>query len=140
MEVQLKKTKITSNIVKQSLSGGYGLMLDNSNYDILGWCLHDKRRKVLMYNRLSNQVVTLPYIQNTLPPNISMEREGVQRDDGNGGWIFPYVYKIKVYFIDARYGMTLVEQINESDEQMNDKLTKIRQFILAVNKAGQIYL
>jgi len=58
MEVQLKKTKITSNIVKQSLSGNYGLMLNNSNYDILGWCLHDKRRKVLMYNRLSNQVVT----------------------------------------------------------------------------------
>jgi len=140
MEVQLKKTKITSNIVKQSLSGNYGLMLNNSNYDILGWCLHDKRRKVLMYNRLSNQVVTLPYVQNTLPPNISMERESVQRDDGKGGWIFPHVYKIKVFFTDARWYETLVEQVDESDEQMNDKLIKIQQFVLAVNKAGQIYV
>jgi len=70
-----------------------------------------------------------------------MEREGVQRDDGKGGWVFLHVYKIKVNFIDiGRSNITLVEQVDESDEQMNDKLIKIQQFILAVNKAGQIYL
>jgi len=69
-----------------------------------------------------------------------MERESVQRDDGKGGWIFPHVYKIKVFFTDARWYETLVEQVDESDEQMNDKLIKIQQFVLAVNKAGQIYV
>ena len=39
MTVELKKTKITSGIVKQSLRGSDYLMYNQDGYNVLGWCM-----------------------------------------------------------------------------------------------------
>lgn len=139
MEVELKKTKITKSIVEQSLSGSYNLMHQNHNYDILGWCLIKKIRKVLLYNRLTNQILTLPYVK-FFGDDIKIEEKGEQRSDGNGGWIYPNIKKIRIYFCDLSACTYISQDENQTFEDMENIFTKVKDFYKQVNQKGQIYL
>lgn len=141
MEVELKKTKITKSIVEQSLSGNYSILYNWTNYDILGWCSTKSGkytvRKVLLYDRIRNSVVKWQY---TSPSKITMIEESVQRDDKNGGYIFPVLKKIKIPYEDLNNTLTLEQAEDETYEDMEQKLKKIKEFYNIVNQKGQIYL
>jgi len=139
MEVELKKTKITKSIVDQSLSGGYNLIYHNLHFDILGWCLIKNIRKVLLYNRLTNQIFTLPYAK-FFGDDIRIEDAQEQRSDGKGGWVFPTIKKVKIYCCDLHNTITFSQDVSQTFEDMENIFTKVKDFYKQVNQKGQIYL
>jgi hypothetical protein len=51
MEVILKKAKITSSILNQTIYARPQLM---GNWDVIGWCIHKERRYIIFYDKESN--------------------------------------------------------------------------------------
>ena len=47
MEVILKKTKITTSILKQTLRS---TEIELGVADVLGWCIYDKQKYIVLYN------------------------------------------------------------------------------------------
>lgn len=143
MIVELKRTKVTKSIVDQSLMGRYRLFYDwETFYDVLGWCMiksgKSYLRYVLLYYRIDNRIIKLPFI--LLDKDIELYKEGVQRGDGKNGYTFPIVYKLKVRWANFNNSQLLVEQTDETDEQMEALFLKVKQFKKLVEQKGQIYL
>ncbi|QTV05366.1 hypothetical protein [Faecalibacter bovis] len=55
VEVILKKTKISSTILKQTIKTTYSLS-KNKNYEILGWCLYNNIKTAVFYNKNDNTI------------------------------------------------------------------------------------
>lgn len=141
MIVELKKTKITKSIVQQSLLGSYSLFYNWEGYDVLGWCLVKTKHNIrwtLLYKRISNQIIILPYISNH--KKLEIIEKTVQKQNPEGGYSFPLILFIKVYCNDLNSTITILEQTTETNEQMNEKFNKCKEFLTIVNQKGQIYL
>ena len=140
MEVILKKTKITKSIVNQSLTGSYSLFLSWNNYDILGWCLMDgkyKVRYILLYNRVKQTVVKLPYINNN-DYEITSRNEQLE-GESRGCYRFPIVYRLQASFSDFNGRYTSLIWSEEEKEVVEAKQV-LTDFLREVNQKGQIYL
>lgn len=139
MNIELKKYKITSSIINQTLIGNYRLYYKNSDYDILGWCLFKKLRYAILYNRKSTQLLKLPYINNCV--DLTFKKEGVQLSNNNGGYRFPYLYRLKAYATDFKNSFPIYSQTEEeSDEYAESIFNDVKSFVLKVNQIGQFYL
>jgi len=57
MEIILRKTKLSNNIVKQLMFANLAQM---ESYEPIGWVYHDKRKKVILYNLKSNSIAVIP--------------------------------------------------------------------------------
>lgn len=142
MTVELKKTKITTSIVNQSLLGNYSLFYNCEGYDMLGWCLIKAKKGYVRYNilyrRATNQIIKLPYILKD--SHIELIKESVQRSDNNGGYIYPTVYKLKIHWYDFNNTQAIKEQFEETDEYMEELFKKVKGFRFITEQKGQIYL
>lgn len=143
MEVILKKTKITKSIIDQSLRGSYGLHYSWEGYDILGW-VGIKRAKeyyrwTLLYKRNTQQIIKIPYIDSKT--RVESFREGTQLSDGNKGWIYPSIKKIRISYPD-KFSSWVNQQDYpvETNEEMDEKFENLKKHILEVNQKGQIYI
>lgn len=143
MKVELKRTNITTSIVKQSLMGSYSLYYNWKGYDILGWCKFvgkSSLRYILLYKEKSNQIIKLPFVVNP-KDHISLYKEGVQKQAPDGvGWVFPHLYHIKLYWSDFRNQSVIKQQNEESDEEIERMFENIKIFLAEVYEKGQIYL
>jgi len=141
MEVILKKTKITKGIVEQSLLGSYTLIYSYHAYDLLGWCVYKNKRYFLLYHRDSKQISKLPYISQT---SNHIEKTFESKQFINPNNTNDYIWKssicIKVYFQDHAYTFNYQQDLNESDEHVEDVYTNIKNLVKQIHIAGQIYL
>ena len=144
MIIELKKTKITKSIVDQSLHGKSNLFYKwENNYDILGWCMIKVKRGYIRYNllyhRVDNQIIKLPYIISETR-DIELYKESVQRPLKDGGYEYPYVYKLKLRWVDFNNSQIILEQTTETDEKMQELFQKVKDFKHIIEQKGQIYL
>lgn len=141
MEVLIRKTKITKSIVKQSLQANLEIFKNLNNYDVLGWCLVDNRKIVLIYDRLTQQILTYRYTPFSTGKYQYLKREGVQREDKiNGGWIFPEVLFLYIEFTELNSHFKIEQKEGVTDEDMKLMLQKAQEFARTIARAGQIYL
>jgi hypothetical protein len=138
MEVELKKSKITKSIVDQSLIGSYSIFYNQEGYDVLGWCFIKNLRYVLLYKRLTNQIIKLPYVVHI--SDIKFYKERTQKGSSDGGYTFPEIYYLKAYCSDFRNTIPILIQNTETDEQMETYHKNVTMFVTLVNLKGQIYL
>lgn len=140
MEVILRKTKITKSIVAQALQGRDELYTNNFNYDILGWCLITGKRNerwILLYDRIKNTLVRLPYAQK-LSESEEVKSRNEQTDDGQGGYIYPQVFRLYTYLIDQH--RTYQIAVSKEENEITSKKEKLHEFLTTVNEKGQIYV
>lgn len=144
MIVELRKTKITKSIVDQSLLGHPSVYYNYDKYDILGWCVvvkaKSKLRYILLYHREEKVIVKVRSILSYIK-DIELYQESVQRMSPDKiGYIYPTVYKIKVYWADFNNAQVIKEQNDESDEDMIELFNKIKQLVIKTEQLGQIYI
>lgn len=140
MEVVLKKTKITKSIVTQALQGNDNLYFGEYTYDILGWCvLNGKRneRWILLYDRVKNTLVRLPYAQK-LSESDEIRSRNEQLDDKQGGYIYPQVFRLHTYLIDQHKPYQIYR--SEDEVEILAKKEKLHEFLRIVNQKGQIFI
>lgn len=141
MEVLLKKTKITKSIINQSLSAPIDAFLRTDfYYDVLGWCMHNGKRIVLLYEKDTNQVRTYFYTPSFGKKYQFLEKAIVQRPDINGGWVFPEVYILKILSEDGRQIYKHEQGEKETDEDMKKMEEKAMKHASKVSQSGQIYI
>jgi hypothetical protein len=139
MNLELKKYKITSSIINQTLLGSYKLFYNSQGYDILGWCLVKKLRYYVLQNRETKQLLKLPYVENNR--DLTFKKVGVQIPDEDGGYRFPYLYLLKAHAKDFRNTFLVYHQSEtESDEYAEGVFNKTKDFIFKANQIGQFYL
>lgn len=139
MEVILKKTKITKSIVNQALRGSNSLYLNHFNYDILGWCLLNGKRDVrwvLIYNRLNNTLIRVPYVERLKDDEITSKN--VQTTDRNGGYTYPLTYFLSVYFKDESRIVAIFS--DEDKNKVVEEQNKLIEFTNEVRIKGQIFI
>jgi hypothetical protein len=141
MEVQLKKTKITKSIIKQSLPTSL-LVFRNLNFmDVLGWCLLDGKKITLLYNWATNQVMTARYTPFFGSKYQFLKKESVQRPNTEiGGWDYPEVLVLYIEDEDGERILRLEQDENMSDEDMKKLLEQARDYARKIAQAGQIYI
>jgi len=143
MLVELKKVKITKSVVDQSLLGSSYLYFGHPNYNILGWCVTRRKgsmlRYILLYDKLANTVVRLRHVVSV--KDIMMEKTNFQEPVVGGGYTYTTRYVIKVHCQDFNNTHIIRTQSpHESDKVMEEAFVHLRDFIKAVNSAGQIYI
>lgn len=62
MEVILKKTKITTSILKQTLRS---TEIELGVADVLGWCIYDKQKYIVLYNSATKTLSKFPMFKDT---------------------------------------------------------------------------
>ena len=141
MEVLLKRTKITKSIINQSLPAPTDAFLRTDfHYDVLGWCMYNGKKIVLLYERTTCQVRTYFHTPSFGKKWQFLERANVQRSDSNGGWVFPEVYVLNILAEDGRTAYKHEQGETESDEKMKEMEEKAMKYALRVAQAGQIYI
>jgi hypothetical protein len=141
MEVLLKKTKITKSIINQSLPAPIDAFLRTDfHYDVLGWCMYNGKKIVLLYERATNQVRTYFYTPSFGKKYQFLERARVQRPDVNGGWVFPEVYILNILAEGERPAYRHEQKESETDEKMKEMEEKAMKYAVRVAQAGQIYI
>jgi hypothetical protein len=141
MEVLLKKTKITKSIINQSLPAPIDAFLRTDfHYDVLGWCMYNDKKIVLLYEKDTNQVRTYFYTPSFGKKYQFLERANVQRPEINGGWVFPEVYVLNILAEDGRTAYKHEQKESETDEKMKELEEKAMKYAVRVAQAGQIYI
>lgn len=141
MEVQLKKTKITKSIIKQSLPASLTVFRNLNSIDVLGWCLLDGKKIVLLYNTITNQVMTARYTPFFGSKYQYLKKESVQRPNTEaGGWDYPEVYVLYIDGEDGERVLRLEQNENMSDGDMEKILEEARDYARKIAQAGQIYI
>jgi len=138
MKIKLKKYKITTSIINQTLRGNYRLYYDYKGYDILGWCSVKNLRYFVLQNKESKQLLKLFYIR--YKEDLTFEKKRIQLPDGNS-WKFVELYNLEGYatnFLNIFNVYTQKEE--ESDEFAFEIYEKVKLFILKANQIGQFYL
>lgn len=139
MIVELKKTKITKSIVMQSLRAKDERYYSHFNYNVLGWCLISGKRPerlILLYDRIKNNILTLPYINKLSEGEITSR--GEQRGDGKGGYIVPTVYRLNIYLPDLHKNKCILW--SDDEKEVITKKDEFHKFLREVEIKGQIYL
>lgn len=140
MEVILKKTKITKSIINQSLPAPIDAFLRTDfHYDVLGWCMYNDKKIVLLYEKATNQVRTYFYTPSFGKKYQFLERARVQRPEG-GGWVFPEVYILNILAEGERIAYRHEQKESETDEKMKEMEEKAMKYAVRVAQAGQIYI
>ncbi len=141
MEVHLKKTKITKSIIKQSLPASLTVFRNLNSIHVLGWCLLDGKKIVLLYNVITNQVMTARYTPFFGSKYQFLKKESVQRPNSEiGGWDFP---EVNVLYIEDEEGNQVLrweQSENMSDEDMKKILEQAKDYAKKIAQAGQIYI
>jgi hypothetical protein len=150
MEVLLKKTKITKSIINQSLPAPIDAFLRTDfHYDVLGWCMYNGKKIVLLYEKATNQVRTYFYTPSFGKKYQFLERANVQRRDTNpftrrpdinGGWVFPEVCILNILDEDGIPVYRHEQNEMETDEKMKELEEKAMKYAVRVAQAGQIYI
>lgn len=141
MEVQLKKTKITKSIIKQSLPASLTVFRNLNSIHVLGWCLLDGKKIVLLYNVITNQVMTARYTPFFGRKYQYLKKESVQRPNSEiGGWDYPEVLVLYIEGEDGERVLRLEQEENMSDEDMEKILAQARDYAKKIAIAGQIYI
>ena len=141
MEVQLKKTKITKSIIKQSLPASLTVFRNLNSIDVLGWCLLDGKKIVLLYNTITNQVMTARYTPFFGSKYQYLKKESVQRPNTEaGGWDYPEVYVLYIDGEDGERVLRLEQSENMSDGDMEKILEQARDYARKIAQGGQIYI
>lgn len=143
MEVQLKKTKITKSIIKQSLPASLTVFRNLNSIEVLGWCLLDGKKIVLLYNTITNQVMTARYTPFFGSKYQYLKKESVQVQRPNaetGGWDYPEVNVLYIEREDGERVLRLEQDENMSDEDMKKLLEQARDYAKKIAQAGQIYI
>ena len=141
MEVQLKKTKITKSIIKQSLPASLTVFRNLNSIDVLGWCLLDGKKIVLLYNTITNQVMTARYTPFFGSKYQYLKKESVQRPNTEaGGWDYPEVYVLYIEGEDGERVLRLEQNENMSDGDMEKILEQARDYARKIAQGGQIYI
>jgi hypothetical protein len=141
MEVQLRKTKITKSIIKQSLPASLTVFRNLNSIDVLGWCLLDGKKIVLLYNTITNQVMTARYTPFFGSKYQYLKKESVQRPNTEaGGWDYPEVYVLYIDGEDGERVLRLEQNENMSDGDMEKILEEARDYARKIAQAGQIYI
>lgn len=141
MEVLLKKTKITKSIIDQSLPAPIDAFLRTDfYYDVLGWCMYNDKKIVLLYEKATNQVRTYFHTPSFGKKWQFLERAKVQRPDSNGGWVFSETYILNILAEDGRPAYRHEQKEMETDEKMEELEEKAMKYALRVAQAGQIYI
>jgi hypothetical protein len=141
MEVQLKKTKITKSIIKQSLPAALTVFRNLNHIDVLGWCLLDGKKIVLLYNRTTNQVMTARYTPFFGSKYQFLKKENVQRSNTEtGGWDYPEVNVLYIEGEDGERVLRLEQNENMSDADMEKLLEQARDYAKKISQGGQIYI
>jgi len=138
MEVLLKKTKITKSIVQQSLRGSNNLFVDQTNYELLGWCMIPGKndvRWILLYNLLKSTVVVLPY---SSASHSSITRHSEQTRNDKGWYDYPMFYYLNLYLPTFRTSILISK--SKEEEKMEESEKKLKEFLEKVQNKGQVYL
>lgn len=140
MEVKLKKTKITKSILDQSFKGSWDLFYNWEGYDILGFCFYNKILTPILYKRVTNQVIVMDSLIDI--KQIELKKETVQIPDSNykNSYLFPLKYRIYIHFPNYKYPIPIFTQNEESDEQVEDMVQKIKIFVNTLKSKGQFYI
>ena len=141
MEVRLKKSKITKSIIKQSLPASLTVFRNLNSIDVLGWCLLDGKKIVLLYNTITNQVMTARYTPFFGSKYQYLKKESVQRPNTEaGGWDYPEVYVLYIDGEDGERVLRLEQNENMSDGDMEKILEQARDYARKIAQGGQIYI
>lgn len=133
MVIELKKGKITTSIMKQTLIGNFRLYYQNEDYDIFGWCVLKNLRYYVMQHKETKQLLKLPYVLN-------IERD-LKFEKHIGGYKYPDFYIIKAYTVDFRNTITIYSQSEtETDEQAEMIFNLVKKFLTHAEQIGQFYL
>ena len=141
MEVHLKKTKITKSIIKQSLPASLTVFRDLNSTHVLGWCLLEGKRIVLLYNVITNQVMTARYTPFFGSKYQFLKKENVQRSNTEtGGWDYPEINVLYIEGEDGERVLRLEQNENMSDADMEKLLEQARDYAKKISQGGQIYI
>ena len=121
MELMLKKTKITSSILKQSLrSTGHDFL----NGEVLGWCVFNGSKYIVCYRSSSCNVSIFPMFKEA-------KKTSTPKDGSN------MEYRIEVK-LGGRYVSLMYYNTNESDaDEFIELLNKVKNL---AESAGQFYI
>lgn len=137
MEIEIKKSKITKNIVKQIPMSYCPKML--GDYEVLGWVQYDKVRYVISYNSSTKSLYKTPY---TTLDRIKLTQKNLQFPDPNleKGWIWPNMWICDIWFVDFNYGYTITQKLEETEEHFMDIIEKYKSMYLEANQKGQFFI
>jgi hypothetical protein len=139
MEVILKRTKITKAIFGQIIRGKNSLFVQPGDFKILGWVLVNKGntfyRSIILYNEAESKLLKLPF---SSVSKIKKEGKNRQESDGNGGYIFPKVYFLKLYLPDYNQEITIFE--SKVEAELKEMETRLKLCLTEVCLKGQIYI
>lgn len=122
------------------MQGNDNLYFNEYTHDILGWCVLSGRkaeRWILLYNRITNTLVRLPYAQK-LTESDEIRSRNEQTDDGQGGYIYPEVFRLYTYLIDQPKTYQIYR--SENKVEILSKKEKLHEFLRIVNQKGQIFI
>ena len=115
MEIILRKTKLSNNIVKQLMFANLAQM---ESYEPIGWVYHDKRKKVILYDSESHSIaVTL--------------LNGVFEIDRTGDFCIKWSC---TGFISKFYLR------GKSESELNQCLEKLNEMLRVARVKGQIFI
>lgn len=80
MELILKKTKLTSSILTQTVLASYA---DIKTFDVIGWCVHKNHKRIVLYNHDTQELRKYPMIKDIKSEVYYMQHRTVIRFDGN---------------------------------------------------------
>lgn len=139
MVIELKKCKITTSIMRQTLTGNYRLYYQNEDYDIFGWCVFKNLRYYVLQHKETKQLLKIPYIL-SIDRDLIIKKDTVQMSNDNGGYRYIDLHRIKVYAADFRHTTTIYSQgENETDEQVEMIFNLVKQFLTHAEQIGQFY-
>jgi len=111
MEIILKKTKITSSILKQSTGS---TLQDLRTGEILGWCMYDKLPRIVCYNATS-QTISIYVMYRSLETRCTPRdgHEVIVRLPGN---YVPYTYRFENE-VDQQEAAEVLERAKASAQE-----------------------
>lgn len=107
MEVILKKTKITNSLLKQVLLVS---LWNLTSYDVLGWCVYDKKRWIILYHSLTHDIRKYPLIFKIV------ETLETQND-----------YKVKVSFVSKFDPLNYEDKTEKEQHETYEKLRWLKE-------------
>src|SRR5690606_4716600 len=129
-----------NNIFKQILLGRYNLFYEYSNYNILGWCIYKSRRYFVIQHKENNNLLCLQYIDNQ-KDKVTLYKEETQLDSPDGiGYIYPQLYKVRIYTRHGSNPIIYTQNLNESDDIPIKNYELVKRFVEICHEKGQFYL
>lgn len=111
MEIILKKTKITSSIIKQSTRS---TLQDLRTGEILGWCMYDKLSRIVCYNP-TTATISIYVMYKSLETRCTPRdgHEVIVRLPGN---FIPYTYRFENE-VDQQEAAEVLERAKTSAQE-----------------------